>query len=222
MAKSDSPAASFLASTELASQNKSPEQGDAFWTHEEIDAARWNQAFPFQFLIVRAGKNGSFVQDAEAKKWVFTLPFPPSSLSIGMPFAVAGSVTQGGYVEEYNAAPIRTISLSGSLGVLPLRPTSQTVKTVDMGAAIFAGTIQQGQRVATSAKNLVSDITGQNPNFAPNLVDASIFDNADADTSHVAKTSGYYQLRTLEEFFENFAAWPLLRGRSSPSTSSRP
>jgi hypothetical protein len=95
MGKSDNPADSFLFSVELAANNFSPEQDDSFWTHEEIDATRWNKAFPFQFMLVRADNKGNFYQDQEARQWTYTLPFPPSSLSISMPFAIAGAVTQG-------------------------------------------------------------------------------------------------------------------------------
>jgi hypothetical protein len=128
-----------------------------------------------------------------------------------MPFAINGLVTQGGYVEEHNGAPIRMLKLAGTFGVLPLRGTARTAKSLNLGQAIFAGTIEQAQRVATSAKNLASDATGSNPNFKPNLVDASIFDSPDDDSTNIAKTSGYYQMRLLEKFFEDYVAFKKTR-----------
>jgi hypothetical protein len=205
VAGNDNPASTFLSTADQAAANTSVEQNDPFWKHEDIDAARWNKVFPYQFLLVKAAADGSYFQDAECKRWTFTLPFPPSSLSIGMPFAITGEVTQGGYHESHNGIPTRLLQLSGSLGVLPLRPTAQVTKTANLAGAIFAGTVQQAQRVATSARNLASNLTGSNSNFKPNLVNDSIFDSPDADTSHVAKTSGYYQLQLLERFFENYA-----------------
>jgi hypothetical protein len=211
MAKSDDATASFLSTVDLAASNTSVEQNDAMWTHESIDAARWNQSFPFQFLLVRGDGKGGFYQDSEAQSWVFTLPFAPESLSITMPFAITGSVTQGGYIEEHNGAPIRMLQLAGTFGVLPLRGSARTAKSLNLGQAIFAGTIEQAQRVATSAKNLASDATGSNPNFKPNLVDASIFDSPDDDSTNIAKTSGYYQMRLLEKFFEDYVAFKKTR-----------
>lgn len=197
---------SFLYSAELARDNKSEEQHDGFWTHEEIEAQRWNQVFPYQLFLVKRGADGSYVrQDETALKWVFTLPFPPESLSISMPFAISGRVTQGGYVEEHNGAPIRMIQLSGTTGILPMRPSAPTVQSQNLAQAIFAGTIQQAKRVATSARNLASNFTGQNSNFTPNLIDEDPFLSPENDETHMAKTSGYYQFRLLQQFFENYA-----------------
>lgn len=210
MPKSDY-AVDSLSSVALAAQNSSPENKDSFWVHESIDAARWNKSFPFQFLLVKADGAGGYFQDGEALKWTYTLPFPPTSLAISMPFAIGGVVTQGGYSEEHNGAPIRVISLNGSMGVLPFRGTATTVKTANLGAAIFAGTLQQASRIATSAKNLASDATGSNPNFTPNLVDDSgwgpISSSDFGPNDPIETTSGYYQLRMLERFFENYVAF---------------
>jgi hypothetical protein len=212
MAKSDSASDSFLASTTLAGDNTSPKQNDAFWSHEEIDAARWNQVFPYQLIVVKRDKSGKYIQEKsntgdDSSKWVFTLPFPPESLSIGMPFAITGTVTEGGYAEEHAGAPIRNIVLSGSLGVLPLRPAATTVKQANLGQAIFAGTLQQAQRVATSALNLASDASGTNLNFHPNLIDDDFSKGSTNDTLGISKTSGYYQLRLLQNFFENYVSF---------------
>lgn len=201
---------SFLSTAVDAADNTSHEQDDPFWHHEKIDATRWNAVFPYQLLLVKKTDNGynePLGNDAEANKWIFTLPFPPEALSIQTPFAINGQVTQGGFIEEHNGAPIKMISLSGTTGVLPLRPAATTRKTGNLAEAIFGGTITQVDRVATSANNLVSDVTGNNPNFAPNLIDSSVFDNPDSDDTGMAKTSGYYQMRLLQEFFENYVAF---------------
>jgi hypothetical protein len=204
---------SWLASTKLAAENTSDEQGDDFWSHEAIEAARWNKAYPYQFILVKQQANGDYVRnDEDSGKWNFTLPFPPESLQIAMPFAIGGIVTQGGYVEEHGGAPIRMISLSGTLGVLPLRPTADTVKTQNLGAAIFAGTIEQANRVVSSARSVAGDFMGTNPNFTPNLIDEAGFNAQPAygygtDGSDVPRTSGYYQLRLLQNFFENYVAF---------------
>lgn len=218
MAKSDNPAGSaadsFLFSVEMAAQNTSPEQEDPFWTHEEIDAARWNQIFPYQLILVKQDKDGKYIQEQssdadQAKNWVYTLPFPPEAINNGMPFAIAGNVTQGGYAEEHGGAPIRNISFSGSLGVLPLRPSAATRREDNMAQAIFAGTIEQTTRVADSAQNLAGNFQGSDSAFTPNLVEDSTFQDADADRTNVAKTSGYYQLRLMQEFFENYVKFKM-------------
>lgn len=190
-----------------AATNTSVEQTDAFWTHAEIDAVRWNQVFTYQLMLVKQTKDGDYVIDSDTKKWSFVLPFPPESLSITMPFAIAGNVTQGGYIEEHGGAPIRMLTLSGTLGVLPLRGRAPSRPAANLGQAIFGGTIQQAQRVAQSARQFASAVTGSNVAFKDNLVDDSVFQNPDNDPTYTGKTSGYYQFRKLQEFFENYVAF---------------
>lgn len=210
MATSDKKNPSFLDSVKLAQDNTSVEQNDGFWVHEEIEAARWNQSFPYQFVLVKKGSDGKYTRDDQvAKKWTFTLPFAPEAISISMPFAITGSVTQGGYVEEHSGTPIRTISLSGTTGVLPLRPTGDKRQELNLAQGIFGGTIQQAQRVAASATALASDVTNGDPNFVQNLVTDDQFANTDGDDANtsLAKTTGYYQMRLMERFFENYASF---------------
>lgn len=202
MANSDARLEAFLGSTVDAADNTSAEQKDPFWYHpDSIDAARWSQVFPYQFMLVKKTASG-YVQDAETKKWTFTLPFPPSALSVGLPFAIGGGVTQGGFTEEHGGIPVKPISLRGSLGVLPLRPRAPIVPTENLGAAIFAGTIQQAQQTATAAKRLAADLGGPSP-YRQYLVDDRSFSEPDV----VGKTSGWYQFQLLTRFFENYAAF---------------
>ena len=197
MATSDQPNDSFLSSATQAAENKSVDQQDPFWSTAKIDAARWNQLFPYQLLVVQK-KNGAY---SEVPGWVFTLPFPPSSVSRSTPFAIEGSVTQGGYVEQHGGTPIRQIQLSGTLGVLPLRPLAVASSSGSVGPAIFDGTIQLAGRVAASAPGIAGPAAG------PPLIDQLVFDAPNAsDVDQIAKTSGYYQLLLLEKFFEDYAA----------------
>ena len=178
--------------TEIASQN-------AFWTHSEIDPANWNRVFPYEFrLVFNDGKNWQTEPD-----WTFTLPFPPESLSISMPFAITNSISQGGVIEEHGGAPIRMISLSGSLGVLPLRPTGPVKQTDSLATAIFAGTINKINQTVNGLNNVAGALGVRDPNSQPNLVpEGTSFSN---DVTGVSKTSGYYQMRALQNYFENYA-----------------
>lgn len=188
---------SFLATTETAADNHSVAQNHSFWSQEPIDALRWNGVFPYQLLVVKSN-NGKY---ETVPHWQFTFPFPPESISESMNPAVTGSVTQGGFIEEHGGAPIRLINFSGTLGVLPLRGAAETRKTANFAGAIFGGTVEQAKRVAVSAQGLASDFTGQNTAFQENLVpDAAV---AGGDVT-VGKTSGYYQMRLLKRFFENY------------------
>lgn len=188
------PNSGFSPDSITAQGNTSVEQNNSFWTHAEIDAARWNQAFPYQLLLVK--RNGSqYSQDSFAKQWVFTLPIPPNAISYNMPFAITGEVKLDGYHEQHGGAPIRYISFSGTTGVLPNKGSAEIRQTPPLLSGVFAGTIASAGRVVQSV-NLVS---------APNIV-------SDADLQQtIGQTSGYFQFRKLQEFFENYANFKLTK-----------
>src|SRR4051812_6502627 len=75
-----------------------------------IDGLKWDALFPYQLIVVDRSADGTYVPKREAG-WTFTLPFPPESMNISMPFAIKTSITQGGSMEEHGGAPIRMISL---------------------------------------------------------------------------------------------------------------
>lgn len=177
-----------------AADNTSVEQNDSFWSHAEIDSARWNQAFPYQLLLVK--RNGTQYTDTDSvsKKWRFTLPIPPNSISYSMPFAISGEVKLDGYHEQHGGAPIRNISFSGTTGVLPNKGSAEQRQSQpfvqSLLGGIFAGTIASTQRTA-------SIITGVKPNVVTD----------DELSGTIGQTSGYVQFRRLQEFFENYVAF---------------
>lgn len=175
--------------------NTSVEQSDPFWTHAEIDVFRWNQSFPYQLILVKRDGN-QYIRDAVAQKWTFTLPIAPSAISYDMPFAIRSAPQLSGFYEQHGGAPVRNISLQGTTGVLPLKG-SAPARSNSFGGGIFAGTISSITRTAQA----VVTLAGQSK---PNIVtDEELLDQRGA----IAKTSGYYQFRKLQEFFENYAAF---------------
>lgn len=184
----------FGANAHLAQDNDSPEQKDSFWSHDEIDATRWNKSFPYQLLLLK--KNGQGYTYADG--WTFTLPISPEAISISMPFAIQGRAMLDGFHEEHGGAPVRMISFSGTTGVMPLKGSAPVRGTPDLASAIFGGTIQNAQRVASAASSLKNDLTG-------GVAQANVL--TDDDISSISKSSGYYQFRKLQEFFENYVAF---------------
>ena len=229
MAIKENPSPSFLQGVTLAVDNQSVEQNDPFWDHATIESSRWNAVFPYQLLVVKredgggysvpggGGSNENFSAfGGSGSDWNFTFPFPPESISISTPFAISGMVTQGGYVEEHGGAPIKQISFSGTLGVFPLRPAAATRATSNIAEAIFGGTVQQVQDTATSARALASNFGSSNTNFKPNLVSETDMQEG----SDLSKSTGYYQMRLLAEFFENYASFKKKkRERSLPPSA---
>jgi hypothetical protein len=100
-----------------ASNRPAPRQiSDQLWYRDDtITGGNWNKLFPYQLIVVEQTGPNSYSprrEDNGRGQWFkYTLPMPPESFSISMPFAIGGSVTLGGYVEEHNGAPTRNITL---------------------------------------------------------------------------------------------------------------
>lgn len=185
------------AAVQLASENGSPEVKLPFWFQSErIGALNWNRSFPYQLLVVRRTAQGTYVPD---NRWKFTLPIPPQSLQISMPFAIDLALTFGGAVEQHSGVPIRMIQLSGTTGVLPLRGSAPPLKPFTVAESIFAGTLQQAQNTVGAFGDLVNDIKPSNQ--PTNLLKK----NEISDATEVGRTSGYYQFRLLQRFLERYA-----------------
>lgn len=160
---------------------------DSRW-HElaaEVEPTRWNKSYPYQLLILDQSKGYSIMES-------FTLPIPPQAMSMSTPFAISTTVTLGGIVEEHNGAPIRTISFSGTTGVMPLKSAGQGLSQGSLFRGIFAGTLNGTANLVTNSKTLTGTKT------QPNLV-------LDSDTETL-KGSGYYQFRLLQRFLEYYVA----------------
>lgn len=171
---------------------------DAFWAYTEaqIDAARWNKAYPYQLLVLNADDGYSADGD-----WSFTLPIPPESMSISTPFAISTSITLGGVVEEHNGAPVRMMTFSGTTGVMPNRDTSASLNNIrNLQNEVFgiaAGTIQN----ASSALITAATTTGS---AQWNLTPSEELDSGAVDSK--GRGTGYYQFRLLQQFLERYVS----------------
>lgn len=165
----------------------------------------WNKLFPYQLIIMRRNADGQWLRSTEGGNILlpppFTLPIPPQSLTIDMPFASSVEATQGGVVEQNNGAPFRDISLSGTTGVLPLRGATDRPMPSLLGG-VFAGAVNSAQNVATGFRNALNTLgVGTVP---PNVIPDVAFDlNLSPDTP--AYGTGYYQFLLLKRFLEWYA-----------------
>lgn len=173
-----------------------PSNPTLFEMATRVDYTRWNKSFPYQLLLVYRDGNKWTVKDPKGMcgKFKYTLPFPPEQLQMSTPFAITTSATQGGVVEEHNAAPFKSISFSGTTGVFPLRGNNGAVKPKDNPAqAIFSGTIANATRTASVLQG-----------FKP--TDDTLMGASALNDPSKYKGSGYYQIRLLLKFFEDYAA----------------
>lgn len=176
---------------------------DPFWDYAAIKNDRWNKSYPYRLALYKKGSSEG------EPKWSrnptippFTLPIPPESLTIDTPFAISTVVTLGGIVEEHNGAPLRTISISGTTGILPLRG-SVNGSSLSKQTSILAGTVNAIGGLARDVKTLGQAPGGKTEN--PNVV-------SEADlTAGADRGTGYYQFKLLERWFESYAAFKKTR-----------
>jgi len=165
----------------------------------KIDPVRWNKLYPYQLIVVEY-KNGQYntvVGGINAPKWSFTLPVPPESLTISTPFASEVRATLEGIVEEHGGAPFRLINISGTTGVVPMRPSASSGRPNALNPealALAGGTVLSALALAETATRLIPQA---------NLMTKEEF--GDDEVGSISRGSGYYQLRLLQQFFERYA-----------------
>lgn len=166
---------------------------DGGWQTAAVDETGWNKLFPYQFVLLEKGNADYTIVSGQ----VFTLPVPPQALSISTPFAITGSVTLGGYLEEHNGAPIRNISIRGTTGVAMARGTPPQTQSFGLGGAIFAGTLNGLNQVAGSINTAVGGSQSK-----PNLI--SDADDIKSTTGSLNGRTGYFQFMMLRNFLEAY------------------
>lgn len=163
------------------------------WSQARVDETHWNKYFPFQLVLLEKKEGNYEVKSGQS----FTLPIPPQALTISTPFAITGSVTLGGYLEEHNAAPIRNIVLQGTTGVAPHRGTPDQRNDFSLSGSIFGGTINGIQRTQAGVASMAF---GTQALFTPNILTDDELKNGKAQN-----TTGYFQFMMLRNYLEQYA-----------------
>ena len=209
------PLVSALGVTDWARANvPAPVQDtDKTWfRNDSITGTNWNQLFPYQLLVVEQTDEGTYQRKsslaAGGTAFQYTLPMPPESFSISMPFAINGSVTLGGFVEEHNGAPIRMISMSGTTGVNPGRGTGNLARAgFNFRNAILTGNFSGAASAVGASSSLIAN------NAVTRLMNGVQFiantipqvDFGDIGDSGAGSLTGWYQFRLLQLFMESYA-----------------
>ncbi len=174
----------------LALDNSSPKSTKVpHWHQRSPDAVRWDQSYPYQLLGVRRDLGGAWSRDP---KWIFTLPIPPQSMRISMVAPSELIINESGAVEVVDDVRLRIIQLSGTTGMLPLRPSIPIAARSSV--PIFAGAIDAVNSTASAFRALAGQ---KQP--GPFLSDSDVKTGTTA-----GGTSGYVQFLLLEQFFERY------------------
>lgn len=180
---------------QLAAENRRPDDvKPSHWHQTRPDALRWSKSYPYQLLVLKKLKGGGWQQDDD---WQFTLPISPQELVISTPFANELLLNEDGAVELANPVRLRQIRARGTLGVLPLRPNADQ-QPFNLARTIFAGTVNTAGNLASAATDVARDVRPQN--YTP----PNIILDSDVEGTDVGRTSGYYQMVLLKQFFERY------------------
>lgn len=82
---------------------------DLFYNFASIDGLDFRKIYPYSFVI--------YNEETGEGREIF-LPLPPTAFTMDIPSATQLTVTLGGIVEESNGAPLRTINISGTTGII--------------------------------------------------------------------------------------------------------
>lgn len=192
-----------------------------FFSPINIDAARWDQLFPYRLLVVDANRNNSIVGgpafNTKVQKssgdssiaiinferidnqWVFRLPISPQSLTITDQYAVNTSATLRGVLEEHGGVRFKMISINASLGVWPYRESIiSPPASPGLIRSVFGGTLDALTGVVSQVSSVVNSATGKHPASKPTTVSPPLSNAGPGST-------GYYQALALQQFLEQYA-----------------
>ena len=191
--------------------NSSPDiNQDPFWGYPQIELKRWNKLYPYQLLVLSATiDDQGETTYSPIPGFQYTLPFPPESLSLGMPIASTVEATLGGIFEQNNKAPFRDIQISGSMGTFAARGSSASYHIPGSVENIFGGVISDYKDTIMASLNVGRVFNSEQP-LSPYSYTDDDFDNRFATNSFpneqtvIARGTGYYQLKQLEKFLEAY------------------
>lgn len=183
----------------IEAANKVPSTRHKFFPHEAINADLWDQYTPYQLLMVVAGEpdDQGDVHYTETS-FRYTLPISPQELNLDMPIATTVQATLTGISAQHGGAPFRDIQLNGTTGITPTKNRGLQLRQRGVIESIFAGTVADLRSAGQSALKLVQGGTSHLN------VHQGLGTNAEDSERILETTTGYYQMRLMEQFIEAY------------------
>jgi len=207
-------------------RDKNLTQDEVFWKPVAIEAARWNKLYPYRLLVIDVNKNNrvvgsnqsggintvsktsevkgetgieySITHTAQSGSWEMVLPITPQQLTIQDVFTVNTSATMRGILEEHNGVKFKNITVAGTTGIWPKRPTKGgSLKQPSSLGSIFAGTFEASNQIISGIQGVANSFNGEHPNRSGNPT-------LPEDTSGGDFSTGYYQAMYLGQFIERY------------------
>jgi hypothetical protein len=189
-----------------------------FYKSIDIKTENWDQLLPYRFVVIDTSKGNSIVGgtygpknitdlvrvsrgqtsinfESLPGKWEFILPISPQQLTIGDQFAINTSATLKGVLEEHNGVKFKNISVSGTMGILPQRPSVASVSESDGWInSVFAGTIGGVANVGRFGDGIQNILNNKHPASKPYT-----------PKSDEVGMPGYYLAQAFQQFLEQYA-----------------
>ncbi len=152
------------------------------------------------FNVINSESGISYVLNQEiiTGNWVVNLPITPQQLQITDQYAINTTATMRGIVEEHNGLKFKNITMAGTTGIWPLRPTiGGEIKSPSSLQTIFAGTIGGFNQVLDGFNSIKKAFNGEHPNNSGKS-------DKPEDTVDAIFATGYYQMQYLGQFLERY------------------
>jgi hypothetical protein len=201
--------------------NGSNTDGDIFFSPWVIKPERWNKTFPYRLLVydvskgaIVAGSSGSgnvtneysylegngFIlsQEAADPNWIYNFQLTPQQFTVADQYSINTTSTMRGIVEEHNGVKFKNVTIAGTTGVWPKKPTiAGTPKAPSFLGSALGGTLEATKKLNESLSRIANAATGKHPSGSTNW-------DKPEDLGQIQST-GYYQALLLSQFLERYA-----------------
>ncbi len=197
---------------------------------ERIEPTDWSKSYPYGLAILRVEAGSDASNPLYYEVLSLALSISPQELTIAAPYANNLTITSRGVLEEYNGAPIRQISFSGTTGILtPDFLSHESEGGVDSDTSggrrgsydpsnasqTDAGTVFGTTISAFNELTSLMNYIGSNNNNSFSTSQKSL---NTIDASQQGRQSGYYRLHLLRSLLELYNE--IKRGNQSNSGKS--
>ena len=192
----------------------------AFFTSINPDGTLWDKLLPYRLIVWDTTTNGvvgynDFPTDVSIyplgngtlafepmdSSWEFRLPITPQQLNITDTYAINTSATLRGVLEEHSGVRFKNISIQGTFGIWPGRPSIvNPPSTPGALASVFGGTLSAASNVSSQFQSIAN--AASTGSFAAKPLTVSPGDSKDHENG---QGTGYYQTIMLQQFLEQYA-----------------
>jgi hypothetical protein len=187
---------------------------DPYFKAKDIHFDRWDKIYPYRLLVVDSTNNSiissnyglldRFNADPIVKSqidgnnivvrdltnaWIYNLPITPQMLSIQDVYSNSNTPTLKGILEEHNGIVYKLITINGTPGVYPSRPSQSSPPQKTAVQSFFSSSIQ-------AAGNLINSLSKLRDSFK---------DKTPLATEQVTHSdTGEVQIQIFQQFLEQY------------------